>query len=76
MTDEGRREDMGEKEEEGETDCQRMARVCLPCMNALNPDLVFTVECEDDFPEKRLPTLDFYLWVELGFICGPTLINL
>ena len=45
-----------------------MARVCLPCMNSINEDLVFTVECTDDFPEKRLPTLDFYLWVVQGII--------
>ena len=45
-----------------------MARVCQPCMNNINPDLVFTIECEDDFPEKRLPTLDFYLWVVCGMV--------
>ena len=25
--------------DKGETDNQRMARVCLPCMNSINPDL-------------------------------------
>ena len=37
-------------------------------MNSINPDLVFTVEYEDDFPEKILPTLDIYLWVVCGTI--------
>ena len=68
VTEEGKMEDLARIEETGETDCQRMARVCQPCMNSINPDLVFTVECEDDFPEKRLPTLDFYLWVVRGII--------
>ena len=63
VTEEGRTEDLARIEETRETDCQRMARV-----NSINPDLVFTVECEDDFPEKRLPTLDFYLWVVRGII--------
>ena len=33
-------------------------------MNSKNKDLEFTVECEDDFPDKKLPTLDFKLWQE------------
>ena len=68
VTKEGKQEDEEKKKELGETDSQRMARVCLPCMNDISEDLVFTVECEDDFPEKRLPTLDFYLWVVGGII--------
>ena len=36
----------------------RMARVCLPLMNSINEDLVFTVEAPEDFPDNRLPTLD------------------
>ena len=68
VTEEGKQEDEEKKRELGETDSQRMARVCLPCMNDISEDLVFTVECEDDFPEKRLPTLDFYLWVVGGII--------
>ena len=39
-----------------------MARLCLPAMNSVNPDLEFTVECEDDFQDKKLPTLDFTIW--------------
>ena len=68
VTEEGKREDEKRKEETGETDSQRMARVFLPAINDVNPELVFTVECADDFPEKRLPTLDFYLWVVGGLL--------
>ena len=42
----------------------RMARLCLPAMNAINPDLVFTMEIPEDFPLCRLPTLDFLMWLE------------
>ena len=31
--------------QEGETKNQRMARLCLPAMNAVNIDLEITVEC-------------------------------
>ena len=41
-----------------------MARLCLPAMNAINPDLTFTAEVGEDFPDKRLPTLDFSLWMD------------
>ena len=39
----------------------RMARICLPAMNAINEDLVFTTEVPEEFPKHRLPTLDFLL---------------
>ena len=38
---------------------QRMARICLTAMNSVNSDLTFTVETVQDFPNKRLATLDF-----------------
>ena len=47
-----------------ETTERRMARVCLVAMNSINPDLTFTVEVCSDFPDNRLPTLDFLLWPE------------
>lgn len=68
VTEEGLKEDEEKRTGTGETGSQRMARVCLPCMNYINEDLAFTVECEDHFPEKRLPTLDFYLWVVGGLL--------
>ena len=41
----------------------RMASVCRPCMNDINPDLVLTTESQEDFERERLPTLDFELWL-------------
>ena len=49
-------------------DLTRMARVCNIAINQINPDLKFTVETEIDYVEKRLPSLDFYMWVERGLI--------
>ena len=51
------------KEEEGEKKNAFMARVCLDAMNSINPDLTFTAEVEEEFDNKRLPTLDFSLWM-------------
>ena len=45
----------------------RMARVCNKAMNSINRDLQFTIETEQDYEEKRLPSLDFYMWVEKRF---------
>ena len=33
-------------------------------MNSINPDLTFTTENENDFENKRLPTLSFQVWSE------------
>ena len=48
----------------GESTNQRMARVCITAMNSINKDLEFTVETPEDFPEEKLPTLDFKIWQE------------
>ena len=48
----------------GETVNQRMARICQIAMNSINKNLQFTVECEDDYEDKKLPTLDFKIWQE------------
>ena len=57
------------KQEEGETVNQRMARICNVAMNSINEDLEFTVETEDDYQDKKLPTLDFSIWQEkCGYI--------
>ena len=48
----------------GESNNQRMARICLDAMNDINKDLEFTVEAPEDFPNEQLPTLDFKLWQE------------
>ena len=61
------KEDLARKKE-GESLNQRMARVCSAAMNAINPDLVFTVEVQEDFQNERLPTLDFQAWLSNGVI--------
>ena len=55
-----------ELEKAGEARNTFMARVCLPAMNDINPDLTFTAEVEDDYEDRRLPTLDFSLWIKKG----------
>ena len=57
-----------EDREIGDDDDERMARVCLPAMNSINQDLVFTVETAKDFEDKRLATIDFRFWTTLGVI--------
>ena len=47
-----------------ESSDRRMARICLPAMNHVNKDLIFTVEVPEDFPGNRLPTLDFQIWLK------------
>ena len=62
-----RKEDMMEDkilQEEGENRDRRMARVCLPLLDSINGNLKFTTEVADDFANKRLPTLDFEMWLE------------
>ena len=60
ITEEGLEEDQRSTESSN----ARMARLCLPAMNAINCDLVFTMEIPEDFPLCRLPTLDFVMWLE------------
>ena len=54
--------------EENEPDNMRMAKRCLPAMNSINQDLKFTTEAPEDFPNNRLPTLDFVLWLVDGVL--------
>ena len=49
---------------EGESRNQRMARITVEAMNSINIDLEFTVECEEEFSNERLHTLDFAIWQE------------
>ena len=51
---------------EGEPISRRMARVCQPIMNSVNKDLVFRTEVGEDFPDGRLPKLDFTIEDILG----------
>ena len=53
-----------EKEDDEKDDDTRIANEVLKAMNAINPDLEFTIEKEKDFENGRLPTLGFELWSE------------
>ena len=45
-------------EEKGESADTRIARISLPAMESINPDLKFTSEVEGDFPDVfRLKTI-------------------
>ena len=46
----------------------RMARRCLPAMNAINKNLCFTTETPEEFHNNRLPTLDFVIWLKKGLL--------
>ena len=34
----------------------------------MNDNLKFTTEAPEDFPRKRLPTLDFMIWMKRGLL--------
>jgi hypothetical protein len=55
-------------ERENLPDNTRMALRCLPAMNAINKKLKFTTESPEEFPRRRLPTLDFVLWMVRGIL--------
>ena len=40
---------------------EKTSEVMLTILNSLTPDLKFTLECQDDFKDKHIPTLDFSL---------------
>ena len=42
----------------------RHAREVKSAMNSIMPDIQFETELPEDFPNKRLPTLDFEMWLE------------
>ena len=42
--------------------------ICLPAMNSVNDDLKFTTEAPEEFSRKRLPTLDFVIWMVNGIL--------
>ena len=57
-----------EEEDMRENPDVRTKREILKAMNSINTDLKFTVETENDFASKRLPTLSFEIWSELDGI--------
>ena len=61
-------EHLQEDNNKNEPDNVRMARICLPAMNSINPNLRFTTEAPEEFPKNRLPTLDFVLWMHEGLL--------
>ena len=48
----------------GESVDAKMVRILLPALNNINADLNFTSEIMEDFEDRRLPTLDFKMWLE------------
>ena len=40
-----------------------MSRQCHPAMEAINPDLKFTVEIQEEYEDNKMPTLDFKSWL-------------
>ena len=61
-------EQLQSDETENLPDNTRMAQRCLPAMNSVNENLKFTTEAPEDFPNRRLPTLDFMIWMIRGII--------
>ena len=45
---------------------RRTANKILELMNMIEPDLEFTIELEEDFPNGKIPTLDFSMWLGEG----------
>ena len=60
VTERARKEDI----ERGDSREDITKREVLLAMNSVNPDLKFTLEHENDFNNKRLPTLSFEVWSE------------
>ena len=56
-------EDLARMKKDAESSSSRMARICRPAMDSINEDLKFTTEVAEDFEDKRLPTLDFSMWL-------------
>ena len=56
-----------EDEKDGLSDECRTARELLKAMNSVFHNIQFTSEIPQDFPNNRLPTLDFTCWLEDDF---------
>ena len=64
VNEDDKQEDLRLRRDMQETSNARMVRVCLPAINSINGDLVFTAEIPEEFKDNKLPTLDFFLWLE------------
>ena len=51
-----------------ESDTKRTSNVVKDIMNSVYREIQFEMEIAEDFPNKRLPTLDFEMWLEDGKI--------
>ena len=56
ITEDARQEDLRKRKEMKESSNARMVRVCLPAINQVKTDLVFTAEIPEDFQDSKLPT--------------------
>ena len=54
--------------ESGKSDLERTSELVRQSLNKIYPFLNFTIESAEDFEDRRLPTLDFKLWVSAGNI--------
>ena len=60
-----KRDDWQEEDRiENLSDEQRTARELKKAMNSIFPNIQFTTEIPEDFPDRRLPTLDCSCWLE------------
>ena len=50
----------------GKSDLERTCEIVRQSLNKIYPFLNFTIESASDFSDKRLPTLDFKIWVSEG----------
>ena len=64
ITEDARQEDLRKRKEMKESSNARMVRVCLPAINQVKTDLVFTAEIPEDFQDSKLPSLDFFWWLD------------
>ena len=47
-----------------EPDLQRNAELVRQMLSGVDKDLEFTMEMSEDFRDKRIPTLDFNIWLD------------
>ena len=55
---------LAEDEKENMSDERRTSREIRKVMNSIFQNIQFTMEIPEDFPENRLPTLDFTCWID------------
>ena len=54
---------------EGEMGAQTHKKKKKKAMHSINPDVQFTTETAEDYEQRRVPTLDTYVWIdEMGVV--------